>query len=140
MKLNAILGAVALLPALLLSACSHIDHAQTLENAELWRKVSDKPLTYVPRDWPKREATEGRGEWVADARDGTRYFVPRGECGGRTSGVWRGEAMKSTNRSTAAEERTMVMKAVLMSPLALSAAAVKALPYMFAGAGGGAGP
>ena len=140
MKLNANLGAAALLPALLLSACSHIDHAQTLENAELWRKVSDKPLTYVPRDWPKGEATEGRGEWVADVRDGTRYFVPRGECGGRTSGVWRGEAMKSTNSTTAAEDRQMLIEGVLMLPLAVSVTAVKALPYMLAGAGGGAGP
>lgn len=58
-----------------------------------WKRISDGPPSYVPYNY---EGTPGEdGEWVTDARDGKRFFIPAEEFDGLSPAVLRAEASKA---------------------------------------------
>jgi hypothetical protein len=118
-----------------------LDRSRPLENSDLWRRVDDQPLRYVPHAWPQGAATTAqRGDWIKDPQDGAEYFVPKQECGGRPPGVWRGEAVKSTNRYTREEQRRRNAATVLIGwPLELAGWTALGMAGAGAGGFGGAG-
>lgn len=63
-----------------------------------WRKISQNPATYIPRDYPiSAPRGKSNGTWMVDARDGKRLFVPHEKAGDYDSAVLMGDAKKITN-------------------------------------------
>lgn len=106
---------ISVLACLLLSSCvTSIDLTEMVRGAAekkqgprpesqwnqlgIWRKISNNPATYIPRDYPvSAPRGNSHGTWVVDARDGKRLFVPHENAGDYDSAVLMGDAKKITN-------------------------------------------
>ena len=53
-----------------------IDHRQDQwENADLWRRVKDHPVVFVPRAFgSKEELSRNKGDWIVNAQDQAAFF------------------------------------------------------------------
>lgn len=101
-----------------LTGCStlvkSIDHqSDRWENADLWRRVKDKPAVFVPRAFGTREPSRSNGDWVVDPQDQAAFFIPFSECGDLNTDHWRGEALKNVNRYTQSRQRAVNAATVL---------------------------
>jgi hypothetical protein len=67
-------------------------------NAEgIWSRVGDSPPTYLPTGYGRNlPRTSDVGEWIVDARDGKRFFIPRHGTNGIRASVLATEAGKAT--------------------------------------------
>ena len=102
---------IPLLPVLLATACTPgnrlvqpVDRTEPGENAELWQPASRGTLRFVPRGWPARRTGPRDGQWLTDPQDGAAFFVPATEYGGKSPGVWKGEARKHLNLYSKSEQ------------------------------------
>ena len=63
--------------------------------ARIWTRVAAQPATYIPTGYPTRAPrSAAHGEWIEDARDGKRFFVPKGGIDGLNEAVIRKDALK----------------------------------------------
>ena len=84
----------------LLATTSCATHATTeaeWNRLQIWQRVDDHPPTYVPKGYGATQPRTAReGTWVADKRDGRRFFIPKHGVPGWEAGVLLGEARKLT--------------------------------------------
>jgi hypothetical protein len=101
----------ALLGMLLLTQCGLIQpidrRTSEWDEVGIWKKLPGSETDYVPRGFHGTPKAAPAGEWVHDAQDGTRFYVPAEGTREFSAGVLRVEARKATNRYTVSVQRRM---------------------------------
>jgi hypothetical protein len=88
---------VVLLAQLTTSCATQLPPESEWNQVQLWQRVGDTPPTYIPKGYgATRPRTSQEGTWVADKRDGKRFFIPNRGVPGCEAGVLMGEARKLT--------------------------------------------
>jgi len=134
-RLTCLRKSIPLCLALTLSACASSQTDRSLKpetawnEAGIWRRVADKPPTYVPTGYAaNRPRGERDGVWFTDHRDGKKLFVPNESIRGMSRGVLIGEACKITDYQPKKEPKSFgraasdMASGALFSVLALGAA------------------
>lgn len=76
-------------------------HKAKLWNQDgFWTKVSDDPPSWIPSGLPRKMPSKRSGQWIVDARDGWRFFVPSKGSGKFSTEYIRIQAYNAASIST----------------------------------------